>query len=57
MDELQRMMEANEHLSEPDKVQQQMWSISKFWSILSEEDKDYLHCASDALETKMEWKV
>jgi hypothetical protein len=57
MDELQKLMEGNEHLSNPDKVELLIGSVSKFWSALSEEDRDYIHGARYALEEKMEWKV
>lgn len=57
MDELQKLMEANEHLSNPDKVELLIGSVSKFWSALSEEDRDYIHGARYALEEKMEWKL
>ena len=57
MDELQKLMESNEHLSNPDKVELLIASISKFWSALSEEDRDYIHGARYALEEKMEWKL
>lgn len=57
MDELQKLMESNEHLSNPDKVELLIASVSKFWSALSEEDRDYIHGARYALEEKMEWKL
>ena len=57
MDELQKLMEGNEHLSNPDKVELLIGSVSKFWSALSEEDRDYIHGARYALEEKVEWKV
>lgn len=57
MDELQAMMESNVHLSDPTKVSDHISSVSKFWSVLSEEDKDYIHGARFALEEKSEWNV
>lgn len=30
--------------------------ISKFWSILSEEDRDFIHGCRYAIEMKIEWK-
>ena len=57
MDDLQRMMENNEHLSNPDKVEIQISSVSKFWSALDDEDRDYIHGAKYALEGKIEWRV
>jgi hypothetical protein len=51
------MMENNEHLSNPDKVEIQISSVSKFWSALDDEDRDYIHGATHALEDKIEWRV
>jgi hypothetical protein len=57
MDEIQSMMESNDHLTDPDKVTEVIGSVSKFWSALNEEDRDYIHCARYAIENKSEWKV
>ena len=57
MDQLQEWMERNYHLEHPDDVIDLIQSVSKFWSVLSEEDKDYIHGAQYAIEEKMEWKV
>lgn len=50
-------MESNVHLENPIKVEEAIASVSKFWSALSEEDRDYIHGARFAIEEKMEWKV
>ena len=57
IDELQRIMEANEHLSEPQKAANLTQRISPFWSILSEEDREYIQCAQSAIEDQLEWNV
>ena len=57
MDELQAMMESNIHLEKPLLVAMQIESVSKFWSVLSEEDRDYIHGCQFALEEKQEWNV
>ena len=57
IDELQRIMEANEHLTDPIKAADLTQRISPFWSILSEEDREYIQCAQDAIENKLEWNV
>ena len=57
MDELQAMMESNMHLEKPILVAMQIESVSKFWSVLSEEDRDYIHGCQFALEEKQEWNV
>jgi len=57
MDELQKMMEANIHMVEPEVVTAQIESVSKFWPSLSDEDGDYIHGARYAIEEKMEWSI
>lgn len=57
MDILQDMMEDNVHIDSPDIVEEHITTVSKFWSVLSEEDRDYIHCARYAIEEKLEWKV
>ena len=57
MDHLQILMEGQAHIDRPEYTQDVMDSVSKFWSVLSEEDKDYIHCARDALENKTQWNI
>lgn len=57
MDVLQTMMESNQHIKDSNSVSSQIDSVSKFWSVLSEEDRDYIHGARHALEEQLEWKV
>ena len=57
MDYLQEMMESNMHLKAAENVTIQIASVSKFWSVLSEEDRDYIQAAQHAVEEKMEWKI
>lgn len=57
MDKLQEHMENNIHLSDPGTVERQLASITKFWSVMSEEDQDYCSGARYALEEKIEWKI
>lgn len=57
MDAVQEMMESNLHLENPEKVLERIGSVSKFWSALSEEDREYIECARYAIEEKSEWNV
>ena len=52
MDILQDWMEQDYHMKRPEVVYDHTLTISKFWSVLSEEDKEYIQCAQDAIETK-----
>jgi hypothetical protein len=55
MDILQTWMESNYHLTRPEVVLEHIETVSKFWSALSEEDREYIQCARYAIEEKMEW--
>ena len=55
MDQLQNWMETNYHINNSKEVYELTKNISKFWSILSEEDKDYVQAAQDAIQNKIEW--
>ena len=57
LDMLQRMMEAQVHIDDPDTVKEAIDRCSIYWSFLGDEDRDYIHCASDALEEKRPWNL
>jgi len=52
MDILQRWMEQDYHLKRPEVVYEHTLSVSKFWSVLSEEDRDYIQGVQFAIDTK-----
>jgi len=56
MDVLQKMMENNIHIDDAQRVTRQIETVSKFWSILSEEDRDYIQGCQYAIEEKYKWK-
>jgi uncharacterized protein YydD (DUF2326 family) len=55
LDQLEMLMYENYHLKNPDEVYNQTLHISKFWSILSEEDKDFVQAAQDSIKEGWEW--
>ena len=57
MDHLQELMESNAHFDRPEYVEDVISSVSKFWSALSEEDRDYIHGARYAIEENIYWDV
>lgn len=57
MDTVQWCMETQLHIMDPTLVSDQISRVSKFWSALSDEDRDYIECARYALDEKMEWKI
>lgn len=57
MDQLQDMMEENLHLTNPQEVIEKIHEVSKFWSVLSDEDRDYIHGARYAIEESVAWDI
>ena len=57
MNALQHWMETNYHLKNPNEVYDLTTQISKFWSILNDEDKDYIQAAQHAIEDKIKWRI
>lgn len=55
LDTLQEMLENNEHIDKPLAAEALIHRISPFWSILSEEDRDYVQAAQHAIEDKLKW--
>ena len=51
------MLESNQHLTDPQAVYNHTLLISKFWSALSEEDREYVEFARYAIEEKVAWNV
>ena len=57
MDILQGWMEDNYHLRRPEVVLEHIQTVSKFWSILQEEDIDYIEGCKFAIKNKNNWKI
>ena len=55
MDQLQSWMESNYHLENAQEVYDHTLTISKFWSVMSEEDREYVQMAQNACEEKQVW--
>jgi hypothetical protein len=55
LDTLQEMLENNEHIDKPCAAENIVNRISPFWSILSEEDREYVQAAQHAIEDKLKW--
>ena len=56
LDQLEMLMYENYHLKNPEEVYNQTLHISKFWSILSEEDRDFVQGCQSSIEEGWEWK-
>ena len=55
MDEIQRIMEANEHLADPEKVYALLDKVTFAWEVLSEEDRDYIQGCQSAINDLVSW--
>ena len=57
MDALQNWMETNYHIDHEEEVYNLTLSISKFWSIMNDADKEYVQFAQDAIKNKTMWST
>lgn len=57
LDSLQEKLESNYHLENPAEVMALTLDISKCWSVLSEEDREYVQCAQHAIEDQERWDI
>ena len=52
---LEQLMNTQMHIEMPSAVAESIDSLSIYWEHLSDEDKDYIDCAADAMKEKREW--
>lgn len=60
LDALQADMAANKHIEDAKSIVSilvQTRDIAKFWSVLTEEERDFIHCVRHAVEEQVEWRV
>jgi sRNA-binding regulator protein Hfq len=55
LNRLERSLSAQAHLTNPTEFATQIASFSIYIHLMKNEDRDYLNCASYALEEEMEW--
>lgn len=53
---LEQLMNTQMHLELPSAVAESIEGLSIYTAHLSDEDKDYLDCAADALKNKRKWE-
>lgn len=56
LDQIEMLMYQDYHLKNPDEVMLQTLNVSKFWSILSEEDRDFIQGVQSSIEEGWSWK-
>mgnify|MGYP000008788377 FL=1 len=57
LNQLEQSLLNQDHLKNPIEFLTQLASLSKYFHLMSDEDRDYIHCAKTALEDQIEWKV
>jgi hypothetical protein len=57
MNTLQKNMENGDHINNQYAVQEVINNVSKFWSILSEEDREYIQAAQQAIDESISWNI
>ena len=57
LDHLQLCMEGQAHLDRPEYVDDVIASIIKCWSVLDQDDREYVDAAKYAVLNKMQWNV
>ncbi len=55
LDALEAALRQQRHISDPEPVLDIIASVSKFWTILKDEDRDYVNAARFALVEKRPW--
>ena len=54
---LESMLTSQRHITNPDDVLETIVAVSKFYSVLTEEQRDYIQVARWAIEEQKEWKT
>ena len=54
---LESMLTSQRHISDPSEVLDALASVSKFYSVLSEEQREFNHAARWATDNKNLWKA
>ena len=57
LDELAKLLETQSHIHAPELVTEKIDSVAKFWSALSEEEREYVSSVRFALKEQTEWQV
>lgn len=55
LDEIERMVKQQIHLTNPEKVFDLLSEVDKFFTVLTEDEKDFIGAVSFATRTKTRW--
>ena len=54
---LESMLTSQRHITNPDDVLETIFSVSKFYSVLSEEQREFVQAARWATDSRNVWKL
>ena len=54
---VEQMLISRKHISDPDTALEMIASVSKFYSVLTEEQRDFINAARWAIDEQKEWKT
>jgi flagellar biosynthesis regulator FlaF len=55
LDELEVLMKSQTHLQDADKIIEALDGVEKFWSVLNEDEKDFIGAVRYACRTQITW--
>jgi hypothetical protein len=55
LDELAKLLETQSHIHAPELVTEKIESVAKFWSALSEEEREYIGSVRLVVQDKLNW--
>ena len=56
LDQIEMLVRNDYHLKNPEEMMLQTLAVSKFWSVLSEEDRDFIQAVQSSIEEGWSWK-
>jgi uncharacterized protein YydD (DUF2326 family) len=57
LDELASLLESQAHIHAPELVTEKLESVAKFWSALSEEEREYVSAARMVSSQSLPWEI
>jgi hypothetical protein len=57
LDEISKLLETQSHIHAPELVTEKIESVAKFWTILSEEEREFIAALRIAKNDQIQWKV
>ena len=57
LNELAKLLETQSHIHAPELVAEKLESVAKFWSALSEEEREYVSSVRLVLKEQTEWQA